>query len=391
MPDNNPKKVVLVAVAVDSPRLPGLIAYAREKGNWRLVGNTENCRAGIAALQKTNQRCDGILAFVINRADAQVVKELKIPAVNLSGSLDNLGFPRVCPDDYAIGKLAADYLLNKSYQRLAICWCDDLVYANRRKQGFVDRVEQAGKAFTLLPTINDLMVGTPEYRDIIKKKKKIKAPVGIFVDTDRRARQLIQACNDAGLRIPEDVSIIGVDNLETVCELCDPSLTSISRQDYQAGYQAAALLDKIMSGQYVDSKTEVLLPPVGVVERGSTDMLGIDSRKIALAAKYIKKNIHKRFKIEDIVNDLDVSRRWLQRGFNQWLKMTPLQYINELRIERVKKLIASPEKHKLKDITQMCGFRDQTRLGLVFKRVTGMSIKEYKKSLAEKKEAENRD
>ena len=339
------QKVVLVAMGVDSPALAGLIAYAKEKGNWRLVGNTENCATGLETLRKTGQKADGVLAYIYNFKDAHAVKESGLPAVNLSASVDGMGFPRVCSDDYAIGQVAAENLMAKNYQRLAIYWLPYLVYSSRRRDGFVETVRKAGRTVEEFRALtHDITVGSSEYRDLLDWLTKLRKPIGIFADSDRKAREIIQACAELQLKIPEDVAVLGVDNVEALCELCDPSLSSITKQDFQSGYQAAELLDKMMEGQKVSENTEILLPPVKIVQRASTDMLGIDSKKIATATKYIKENIHRRFKIEDIVRDLSVSRRWLQRGFNQWLGVTPLQYINQMRVERVKEYLNSEKK-----------------------------------------------
>jgi LacI family transcriptional regulator len=195
--------------------------------------------------------------------------------------------------------------------------------------------------------------------------------------SDQWAAAAMEACHEVGLKVPDDVAVIGVNNDEITCEYCQPKLSSVIRPDYDIGYQAAAMLDLLMAGKKPPS-TEVVLPPLGVARRDSTNQVAAENAYARRAALFIREHACEGIGVQDVLDHVAGSRRLLEYRFREHLARTPHQYIAEVRVEQAKRLLEQPEKILLSDITKTCGFHDLQRFRLIFKRLTGMTPRQYR-------------
>ena len=189
-----------------------------------------------------------------------------MPVVNIAGALRHTGVPRVMVDQEAVGRLAAEHFLERGFRRLAYFGEEGMWYSQQRQHGFIERIAQAGGQCSVLeaPTFSP---SHPWYRWqglLVRWLKTLKPPVGLMAVHDYRARMVLDACLQIGLRVPDDVALIGVDNDEIACEFGKVPLTSIPCNGWQEGYEAAALLDRLMSGK-PPPKHDILIPPEAVV------------------------------------------------------------------------------------------------------------------------------
>jgi len=193
------------------------------------------------------------------------------------------------------------------------------------------------------------------------------------------------ALRDAGLPcVTDDVAVIGVNNSALICEFCRPAISSVVRDGYRIGFQAATLLDRLMSGRRVRQR-DIRLAPLGVFKRGSTDVLAIEDPHVAAAVRFIREHACEPFGLNRLAQLVPISRRWLEHRFRQCLGRSPYEFVCRTRVERAKQLLAGPEKLKLKQIAVACGFRDSMRLRLVFRRLTGLTPAEYRASHRQKR------
>ncbi len=130
--------------------------------------------------------------------------------------------------------------------------------------------------------------------------------------------------------MPEDVAVVGVDNDPLVCDFCDPPLTSVSRNDYQVGYEAARLLDQLMEGVAPPDKP-TRIPPAGVVPRRSTDTICVEDPYVAEAIRYMREHVNEQFGVDEVLNQLPLSRRSLEYRFRACLGRSPYDYLNQIR------------------------------------------------------------
>jgi LacI family transcriptional regulator len=193
---------------------------------------------------------------------------------------------------------------------------------------------------------------------------------------------VVEACGPLGLRVPDDVAVLGVDNDPIACEFSNPPLSSISRNDQEVGYQAAALLDHLMGGG-APPDGPVYIPPGGVVQRGSTETLAIENPQIAAAVRYIYAHSGECFGVKQLLGQVGLSRRRLEHYFHECLGCTPYQFINQVRVDRAKELLAGPSRLTFSAIAAASGFSDLRRFRLVFRRLEGLTPAEYRRSLGE--------
>ena len=210
--------------------------------------------------------------------------------------------------------------------------------------------------------------------------KTLECPVGVMAVHDHHARMVLDACLRLGLRVPQDVALIGFENDEVACQFGQVPLSSVARNSWREGYEAAALLDRLMAGRR-PPKRDILIPPEGVVARRSTDMAAIENPHVAAAVQFIREHLEQPFNVKILEQHMSVSHCYLYYHFKQCLNCTPHQYINRARIQRAKELLADPNKLKLHHIARVCGFSETRRLRLVFRRLTGQTLAEYRRAL----------
>jgi LacI family transcriptional regulator len=208
-----------------------------------------------------------------------------------------------------------------------------------------------------------------EARELARWLKELPKPVGIMACYDIRGQQVLDACRGAGLAVPDEVAVIGVDNDTLLCELASPPLSSVIPNAHRAGYEAAALLDKLMEGKRVPA-TARLIAPLGIAERQSTDVLAVDDRNVARAVQFIREHACEGINVSDVLRVVPLSRRVLEQRFQRLLGCTPREEILHVRLARVKQLLGETEL-PLYLVAERTGFEHVEYLSVVFKRETG--------------------
>jgi LacI family transcriptional regulator len=379
-----PKTVqVAIAFALSEPHqvriLRGIKAFAEQRGNWAFSFSPEQFGGSIAALRRW--RGDGVFANITTRREARIAREMGIPVVNLSGALRKTGLPRVMVDQEAMGRMAADHLVQCGFRHFGFFGVRRVWSARQRKLGFIKRVNEAGCECSVLETPSSprLLRSAQDWLKLLDRwLKSLRLPVGVMASIDLRGAMIIDACARLGLRVPADVAVIGVDDNEVICELCRVPLSSVSRSDLEVGYKAASLLSQ-MIGRKGRSTDEILIPPDRIVQRRSTDIVAVDNPEITAAAGYIQEHVDESFGIERLVQVSGRSRRWLTQHFRHCLSCTPYEYICLVRVERAKKLLSAGEKLPLYEIARRCGFSETRNLRHVFRRLTGTTPARYRR------------
>ena len=386
-----PKNVqVAIAFALSEPHqvriLRGVKAFAEHHGNWAFTFSPEQFGGSIAALKQWPG--DGIFATIATRREARLAAGLGIPVVNLSGALRETGLPRVMVDQEAMGRMAAEHLVNCGFRHFGYFGVPRVWSAQQRKLGFLTRVNQsAGKCSVLeTPSSPRFVRSAREWLDPLDRwLRSLPLPVGIMASIDLRAAMIVDACARLGLRVPADVAVIGVDNNEMICELCRVPLSSVSRSDLEVGYEAASLLYR-MIGRKSRPAGEILIPPDGIVQRHSTDIVAVGEPALAAAVLYVREHVGEPFGLERLVRVVGRSRRWLTLHFRRCLSCTPYEYICRVRVEEAKRLLSAGEKRPLYEIARQCGFGETRNLRQVFERLTGTPPARYRRGCRQEQE-----
>jgi LacI family transcriptional regulator len=351
--------------------LEGVTAYLREHRPWSIY-ISEHGRGDSVPHWLRGWHGDGIIARIENRNIARAVVERKLPIVDLSAARLLPGVPWAETDDAAIARMAFAHLMERGFRHMGFCGLTNYKWAVWRRDEFVRSAEDAGCDCQVHMTsvrAGRVSDWAADQNDLARWLKKLPKPVGVFACFDIRGRQVLDACRGAGLRVPDDVAVIGVDNDPVLCELSDPPLSSVAPDTHRTGYVAADLLDRMMSGEKV-APAPHLIAPTGVVARRSTDALAIEDPELSKAVRFIREHACDGISISQVLEGVALSRRALETRFSKQLGRTPHDEIVRVQIERAKQLLLQTEL-PLKTIANRVGIPHPEYLNVVFKRVTG--------------------
>lgn len=212
--------------------------------------------------------------------------------------------------------------------------------------------------------------------------KSLPKPVGVFAANDNRGRQVLEVCRTHGLRVPQDVAVIAVDNDELLCRLSSPFLTSIEQGARRLGFEAAKLLDRSMEGKNLTRKSQkrLLIDPIGVVTRNSTEVLATEDAKVKEAIEFIANHFGEGIKVGHVVKAVGVSRSRLEWRFKKALGCTIRTGIRRYQLDRARRLITDT-KMPLKEIASVTGFPSVQHMTTVFGNRFGESPARYRASV----------
>ena len=289
--------------------------------------------------------------------------------------------PYFATDNAATGRLAAEHFIEQGFARLAyygIAASRVNSWSPQRAKAFQQRARQSGIPCSIYAgrygAARKWTQLQGELRDWLESLEK---PVGVMAANDARARHVLEACRTAGLRVPEDVAVLGVDNDEILCELTVPPLSSIELGARSLGYRAAALLDRLMGGRPV-RRLRRLVEPKGVVVRRSTSILAIADPDVATAVAHIRSHACDPILVGDVLEAVGVARSTLEPRFKTIMGRTIHGEIQRVQIEQVRRLIATTDL-PLKQVATMAGFAHVHYMTTMFREHTGWTPAEYRK------------
>ena len=318
-------------------------------------------------------RGDGIIARVDGAAIAAALRRSGVPVVDVSAALATPVFPRVVTDSAAATALAAEHLRERGFRNFAYCGDARFRWSVQRGRFFGEQVKEMGAIAAHFP---QPAAARAEQAALVAWLRALPKPVGLLACYDVRGQQVLEACHEAGLAVPDEVAVIGVHNDELLCDLCDPPLSSVIPDARRAGYEAAALLEKMMNGADVPVTTR-WIEPVGVAARQSTDVVAVADTRVSAAVRYIREHAVSGIDVQDVLRAVPISRTLLERKFKQLIGHSPHEHIQRVRIERVKSLLVTT-KLSIGDIAERVGVEHPEYLSVAFRRMTGMSPREYR-------------
>ena len=330
---------------------------------------------------------DGIIARITTPRLARQLGRLGVPLVDLCDREYKRVDHRVLVDHEAVVRLAIGHLQECGLRNFAYSGFHGVSFSVHRQQLFSEYVESLGcRTHVYLPPPLENPKGLAHIAaDALhdgaafnKWLKELPKPIGIIGSNDIRAQQVLSACAQIGIAVPDQVAVIGVDNDEVRCDLCNPSLSSIDTNAFQVGHEAAALLEGVINGKRTMPET-TLIGPVGVVRRRSTDVLAFADPELSALVRYIRQRAGDGLTIGQLVKHSGMSRATLDRLFHRYLGHTPHAEIIRVRINRVKELLTTSDL-ALKQIARLSGFTHDETLYRIFKRTTGQTPNEFRRS-----------
>ncbi len=367
--------------------LYGIARYARAHGQWSFLHRARQLGEVLDVERLRQWHADGVIARMENSQVARVVRELGLPSVALSDDIVMESQAAVGTDAAGVVRVAMDHLLENGFEHLAFCGFPGVTFSTKRQQAFMElaatlRVDahiygQPGSPEARPVPIEEQFLGWDE-EHLKRWLKDLPKPIGIVACNDTRGRQILEACFDTGIHVPSMVAVVGVDNDRAICELSSPTLSSVIPNVDTVGYEAARLLEQLMCSQAPVS-SPILIPPVGVESRESSNVSIFRDPELAIATQYIKDHAHEGINVDDVIRHCGASRSKLERHFTQRLGCTPHEFIVRCRIVRVKRLLIETN-FTIARIATMAGFQTSSHMTAVFRRYTGKSPGEYRSS-----------
>ncbi len=352
----------------------GIMDYARVHGPWRVY--TSQGRAGLPLGPLEQWDGDGIIARIRSQEDLDCLAGGDLPVVDTIGLYRDPRVPLVLSDNRAVGRQAAEHLIDLGFRRYG-CFDDPpWEYARTRCEAFERTVRQAGFDCSVFNRIPDSQWRVEQGR-LKQWLRTLAPPVGVFACNDSFAWRVTEACHEIGLQVPEQLAVVGVDNDEMVCAFSTPPLSSVALDSVRIGYQAADVLQRRMTerGSF-KNLTEV--PPLGVVTRRSSEFLAIEDDAVARAVRYIRDHLAEPIQVESILDHVPMSRRSLEMRFRQALGRTPAVEIRRARLAKARELLISTEMD-MPAVAAACGFATAKQFSDTFRREVGTPPSQFRR------------
>lgn len=357
--------------------LHGVKTFAADRPNWVFTPIAPDCRALDSPLVKMQ---DGFLAHIFTEALARRMQRLRRPVINVSGVLPTLPFARVVVDHEAVGGLAARHLLEGGLRQFAFVGYPQHAFSLGRESGFRREVERAGyPVASFHDRLQKLSDPTGLWRwngSLLAWLAGLPKPLGLFASHDSQGVQLSEYCRHLGLRVPDLVAIVGVDDDDLLCDLARPSLSSVALPGERIGHEAAGMLEQLIHRERLPAR-EVVLPPVRLVVRASSDIQALDDADVSAAVRYIRDHAGQPIDVRDLLAAVPVSRRSLERRFRRHLDRGIWEEIRRTHLERARMLLVDTDL-PMSVVAQRSGLTDSRQLSIVFRQATGLTPTQFR-------------
>ena len=362
--------------------LTGVFHQMEMLSNWniKLYQHEENPLPPEMVRRADEHGIDGIIVSKID--DDELLRQLSetnLPVISIGFGPDRFIRPpkrytAVQNDGDGIGTMGAKYLLSLGrFRSFGFIWFD---WAKSREQAFRRTIEADG-----MPC-EDLFIASQREDQVGKIADwliRLPKPAAVMLACDRIGLQVISACEKAGLRIPDQISLLGVDNDELICPYTTPTLSSVLPGHEEMGRRAVDEMNRLLSSDGHHKGRTVVVHPLKVVERDSTAFLPPATKLVDRAKAFIAANACKGATVRDVVMHLKVSPRLAELRYKDIEGLTIREALETSRLAKVKNLLATT-KRPIGDIAAACGFRSQSHLAHLFAKRFGESMREFRRS-----------
>ena len=367
--------------------LLGIASYVRNQESWVL------CPFELeeeSLSKKIQDQCVGTI--IIDNGEFDEEEKLRItqstPTVVIGGEETEM-IPGVFrTDDHAIALIAANTFLDRGFHTLGFAGAMAYSEVRARYQSYMTELEKhqiSPFVFSSnyhLGSMRSLKTNEdgPTRKRLTEWISDLPGPIGIFAADDTIAFEVFQAATRIGKRVPEEVAILGVNDDEFLCKITNPSLSSIRLPFERMGFDAAKLISKMIKHGGLLAPKGTVYQPIGLIARDSIKAVVVKDEVVRGALLFIQENYMNLINVEDILNELGVSRSLLERRFREEMGVTPLVELRRYRIEKARALL-SDTNESIHDMGRRCGFASAIRFTTVFKEQVGMTPTEFRKRM----------
>lgn len=373
------KVILLIDCASEHDRklLRGMTRYSKENVPWVFYRVSPGFRF-------ENDREEWVVQWarqwgadaIIGRWDEKkldLLHQLDIPVVLQNNICRSEVFSNITGDYDYVGRLAAQYFRKKLFLDYAFFGIKDIIWSEERCKGFQDEVlRYNGRFYSYVePVVGD------DREKIMEWLKSLPKPVALFCCDDAHALFVAETCKVLGIRIPDEIAVLGVDNDDLLCNISDPPISSIEMDVENGGYMCCKRLhERLASGDR--TPFNIIIRALTIRERGSSLIYNISDKEVLALINYIDANYSKDLKMEELLNVVPLSRRSIEVRFKKATGQTIYQYLLGVRVEHFAYLLSTSDRPYI-DIACEVGFRDITNVSRTFRKYKGCTPLEYRK------------
>lgn len=336
---------------------------------------------GIAAHAKSIHT-DAIIGQFDKREDIDIFTKKGIIVIAQDYGIRFEGIPNISANHHDGGAIVATYFIRHGFDSFAFFGPADTVFSEERKAGFEEtiRKERPDASISSLMTRKAALWGC-DMDELCQWLESLPKPVAIMACDDIWAYYITEACDrlkedkpDGNFSIPEDIAVVGVNNDDTICGLSNPNLSSLDQDIERCGYRVAMMINEMMHNPE-EAVYDVLIAPAGIVTRQSSDIFVNDDANITAVLKFIHENIGQKLSVNDIVAQVPLSRRLLEKKFRSQMNTSIAEYMRKVRVDSMASLL---EKGKtVSEAAFDLGYSDIKNISRIFKRIKGVAPSDY--------------
>ncbi|MBW8781706.1 MAG: substrate-binding domain-containing protein [Verrucomicrobia bacterium] len=359
--------------------LRGIADFAKDHPHCRFRVVSPD-RAGIEAM--TTWQPDGMIVMLNQKKLIPRLLSLQKPVVYVCKPLNVADVICVQSDDVAVGRLGAEHLLERGAMTYGFVGLSEGAYVDVRAEAFRKTIAGAGSTCVVFQPLGKTP-GAKECAALSHWLQKCPKPLAVMACNDSCGRLVLETARQAGLKIPDEVAVLGVDNEDPLSRLIWPGLSSINLATNAIGRKAATLLHRTLSGATVTTPS-IFVSPLSVVVRGSTRQLALEDPVLAKVIAAIHESVGSPLSVDDLAKLTPISRISLERRFRRLLNRTPLQEIRRIRIAQARHLLLATDM-PLKAIAEHCGYAAASRLIEAFRQETGLTPSHYRSEMVRRR------
>ena len=362
--------------------LEGVVRYAREAGPWvfyRMPLYYRELHGDEGVVRWAEEwGADAIIAQLTD-VDLNVLNRLDIPIIVQNYKERCHGLSNLTGDYYGTGVMAAEFFIRKGYKAFAYYGFTDTVWMRERGEGFRDAVSEKGYPVYSFDDGRQLSGGQWNFdaERVSRWLLDLPKPIALFACDDYYALQITEVCKMYNIDIPGDIAVLGVDNDNLLCNISDPALSSIELDVENGGYEVGKLLHQFIEKK-ITAPADVIIKPVRIVSRGSTERFAVSDKYIGQVLAYIDENYCNPLSVDDLIRIIPYSRRVLEKKFKSETGMSVYQYIQQQRIEKFAALLITTDL-PLTEAAAGAGFPDYKNVSRIFVKMKEMTPLQYRK------------
>lgn len=363
--------------------LRGILEYSKGREPWVVCRMPPSYKQanGIPGVLKWAKKweANAIIGQFDNDDEVELFRQNGIIALAQDFKSRFTSIPNITGQYEETGRMAADFFLQKGFQNFAFYGYKDAVWSEERCVGFRNRLAEKGFGDSFFEYQKQPLdhLWYYESKPLVDWLKSLPRPLALMACDDTQGNKITELCRVLGIKIPEEIAVLGVDNDDILCDLSDPPLSSISHNIVKGGFEAAQLIERLLYDENTEMK-DVVIQPVAIINRLSTDIYATDNPVVLAALKYIHQNLTNKIEVKDILKQVPLSRRLLEVRFKQITGQSIHQYILHLRMERLSQLLLSSTE-SVADLATQVGFLDAKNLARQFKEWRGCTPVDFRK------------